>query len=232
METKLLLFICLTILIQVSLQTTTTYYAIADFKKYEKTTKQGGDGTEDFVIFDSSEFSKGDKIYFKITADDFAYEEIYFEFFDDPNDYTPKSRWAAEYPTSTSESHNSITKYYTIEKSSRNLGSYEGKFLVIYFWCYGNIEIENENNENALMIALIVVGVVIVGAVVVFIICYCIRKRRNAMMRNGYGTENVQVVNNNYGQQPVPNYQNNNMNMNMNANNAYAYNNGYNNGYS
>ena len=231
METKFLLFICLTILIQVSLQAT-QYYAIADLKKYDKTTVQGGNGAEKFIIFDSSEFSKGDKIYFKITADNFESEEIYFEFFDDPNDYTPKSRWAPEYPTSTSESRNSITKYYNIEKSSRNLGSLEGKYLVIYFWCYGNIEIENVNNEDALMISLIVVGVVIVGAVVVFIICYCIRKRRNAaMMGNGYGTENVQVVNNNYGQQPVPNYQNNNMNMNMNANNAYAYNNGYNNGY-
>ena len=132
----------------------------------------------------------------------------------------------------------SETFYYTIEKSSKNLGSYKGKNLAIYFYCLGTVTIENTKRNQTLMISLIIIGVILVVAIVIFIIYYCIRKKRMQAMIN----QNVQVVsnnNNNYNynyaqQQPIPNYPNNNMNMNINpnANNgnpSYTYN-GYNNG--
>jgi len=233
----MLFFICFAIFIDKVLLI--TYYNDIDLKKYGKITVPASDG---FIIFDSSDFSKGSKIYFKITASDFTDDAIYFEFYDDPNDYIPNDNFAFVYPTDTSINHDSVTNYYTIEKSSRNLGSLKGKYLIIYFYCYGNVEIENTKRDEALMISLIIVGIVIVVAIVVIIICYCRRKKRMAAMTNGYnGTQNVQVVNNNNNnyvqQQQVPNYPNNNMNanmnMDMNANNgnvAYTYN-GYNNGY-
>ena len=235
MKANILFYICLTIFIDKVLLAT-IYYNDIDLKKYGKITVPASDG---FIIFDSSDFSKGAKIYFKITASDFTDDAIYFEFYDDPNDYISNQNLAYVYPTDTSVKYDSVTNYYTIEKSSRNLGSLKGKYLIIYFYCLGNVEIENTKKDEALMISLIIVGIVIVVAIVVIIICYCRRKKRMAAMMKGYnGTQNFQVVNNNSNyvqQQQVPNYPNNNMNanMNMNANNgnvAYTYN-GYNNGY-
>jgi hypothetical protein len=203
MKINMLFFICFTIFInKASLDT--TYYNDIDLKKYKKIIVPASEG---FIIFDASDFGKGDKIYFKITANDFYDDAIYFEFYDDPNAYIGNVNLAYVYPTKTSENYESVTNYYTIEKSSRNIGSLKGKYLIIYFYCSGNVEIENTKRDEALMISLIIIGVVIVVALVVIIICYCRRKKRMAAMMNGYnGTQNVQVAsNNNYNN----NYNNN-----------------------
>ena len=125
MKTNMLFFVCFAIFIyKVSL---TTYYNDVDLEKYGKITVPVGPIFERFIIFDSSGFSKGSKIYFKITATEFSNDKIDFEFYDDPNDYTPKANLAYVYPTDTSTNYQrgvlvSVTNYYTIEKSSRNLG--------------------------------------------------------------------------------------------------------------
>lgn len=235
----MLFFICFILFInKVSLET--SYYNDVDLKKYDKITVpvSSSSDNERFIIFDSSDFSEGSKIYFKITATDFIYDEIYFEFFDDPNAYIPKTYNELDYvyPKDTSTSSESVTNYYTIEKKSRYLGSLEGKYLIIYFYCYGSVEIENTKKDESLMISLIIVGIAIVVIIVVLIYCYCRKKKLMAAATKGNGTEDVQIDNNNYDQQQqMGNYQNNNvnmnMNMNMNGNNAYTYNNGYNNGY-
>ena len=81
----MLFFICFTIFIdKVSL---TTYYNDVDLKKYDKIIVGESYNSERFIIFDSSDFKEGDKIYFKITASEFLDDAIYFEFYDDPNDF-------------------------------------------------------------------------------------------------------------------------------------------------
>ena len=221
------------------------YYPFSDklLKKYEKITIPSGNN---IAIFDSSEFKKGDTIYFKITANSFIDEKLYYEFYDNYE----KQDFSMEENVSPSKSK-SGTNYYRIKKDSRVLGSLEGKYLALNFECTGNVEIENtkEDGSKVSTTVIVVVVVVVVIVLVIGIICYC--KRRKAMLtQGGTNTEAVNINKNynnqNYGQQQAQINQNYNQNMNMGNNaityqnagmdsNGYTsnnYQNNYNNGYS
>ena len=207
------------------------YYAKPDLKKYDKiTVDEAGTGTynERYIIFDSSDFKEGDNMYFKITMTEFYDEYIYYEFFDDPNAYEPnlgnpsrvlsnRKDYNYDYGVYSSE-----TRYYTIKKDSRNLGSLEGKYLTIYFYGYGNALIENYKKSNTVLIVVIVIVVIVVIVGIIFLIYYCIkRKRRLAQynmgnnVNNGYQNNNNVNVQNNYGLQQGQ--------FNGNQNVVYAY---------
>ena len=204
---------------------TTSYVFKIDLKKYEKCTVPSSDR---HIIFDSSEFNKDEEIYFKITADIFNKDEILYQFFDDAaamsnvdfNTY----KTAKCSKTDKEFNHGDVvsqTNYYTIKKSERDLGSLEGKYLVIVFNCEGNVLIENtkENEGDTTLIAIIVVVVVVAIVAAICIFCYCRRKKLAA--QNAATTNEVYVDNNN---------QNYNMNMNSGNNvNVYSNNNNYNN---
>jgi hypothetical protein len=191
-----------------------------DLKKYEKVTVPSSDLN---IIFDSSDFKKGEEIYFKVTADSFNEDYLLYKFYDDgasmANPVLDTYKKASPSKTDNEYDHGeivSVTKYFTIKKDERDLGSLEGKYLVIVFYCTGNVLIENtkENEGKTTMIVIIVVVVVVVIAVAICIFCYC--KRRKALA-NGTTTNEVYVGNND------PNY-----NMNT-GNNANVYNKNYNN---
>jgi hypothetical protein len=224
MKMQILFVILFTFIIKESLSdesgSRTTYEFKIDLKKYEKVTVPS---TEDHIIFDSSDFKKGEEIYFKVTADSFNEDYLLYKFYDDgasmANPVLDTYKKASPSKTDNEYDHGeivSVTKYFTIKKDERDLGSLEGKYLVIVFYCTGNVLIENtkENEGKTTMIVIIVVVVVVVIAVAICIFCYC--KRRKALA-NGTTTNEVYVGNND------PNY-----NMNT-GNNANVYNKNYNN---
>ena len=192
---------------------TTSYSIDVDLKKYKKITvtkSPSGPYYERYIIFDSSDFKKGDKIYFKITMTLFTYEYIYYKFFDDLNNYQPiPEDTDSVAPTQTDNyNENEITNYYTIEKNDRNLGSLEGKYLAIFFYGYGNALIENieEDVGSYTLIAIIVIVIIIIIGAIIFLIYYCIkRKRRLAQYNLNNGNQNIYNYNysnsNNYIQQ-------------------------------
>ena len=242
---QILFVILFTFIIKESLSDgagTTSYVFKIDLKKYEKVTVPS---TEAHIIFDSSDFKKGEEIYFKVTADSFNEDYLLYKFFDDGASMAnvDLDTYKKATPSKTDNEYDgeeivSVTKYFTIKKDERDLGSLEGKYLVIVFDCTGNVLIENtkENEGKTTMIVIIVVVVVVVILVAICIFCYC--KRRKALA-NGTTTNEVYVGNNdpNYNMNPGnnanvynKNYNNNNYNNNYNNNN-YNNNNYNNNNY-
>ena len=200
-----------------------------DLKKYKKVTVPASD---ELIIFDSSDFDIGEEIYFKIIADSFNKDYLLYKFFDNgvsmSNDNLNNYKKAN--PSKTDNEYDggnivSVTKYYTIKKDERELGSIKGKYLVIVFDCTGNVLIENtkENEGKTTMIVVIVVVGVVVIAAAIWIYCYCKKKKALA---EGTTTNEVYVGNNNN----INNNQNYNMNKNS-GNNANIYSNNYNNNY-
>ena len=243
---QILFVILFTFIIKESLSDgagTTSYVFKIDLKKYEKVTVPS---TEAHIIFDSSDFKKGEEIYFKVTADSFNEDYLLYKFFDDGASMAnvDLDTYKKATPSKTDNEYDgeeivSVTKYFTIKKDERDLGSLEGKYLVIVFYCTGNVLIENtkENEGKTTMIVIIVVVVVVVIAVAICIFCYC--KRRKALA-NGTTTNEVYVGNNdpNYNMNPGnnanvynKNYNNNNYNNNNYNNNNYNNNNYNNNNY-
>ena len=167
-------------------------------------------GTEK-IIFNSSEFKKDEEIYFKITAEKFNDERIYFEFLDNLNGYLSFFHTLKYvYCTDKDDKFMKEIKYYTIKKSSENLGSLQGKYLLIEFFCEDDVEIENiESLENIKksntkeIVAIIVVVIIVIGGTI-FLIYYCYKKKRNAQTNNNnmpyIPTQNNLQNNNNFYQ--------------------------------
>ena len=104
-------------------RTTTTYVFKVDLKKYEKVIVPS---SEDHIIFDSSEFKKGEKIYFKITADKFYSKYILYKFFDDGEamsntdlDTYKKVKYSQTDKEYSDGEVVSQTSYYTIKKKTK-----------------------------------------------------------------------------------------------------------------
>ena len=201
-----------------------------NLKKYGKVVT-----SDYYIIFDSSDFKKDEEIYFKITADSFDENYLLYKFFDDEasisnvRSYALSSFKKVEPLITEDGSDKSVTKYYTIQKSERNLVSLEGKYLVIFFDCNGNVLIENteinEGDNNDTWISIVVVLMFIAG-ICILSYCCCIKKRKAANLAGANSTTTNQVYTDN-------NNQNNNMN-NMNVNsrsnvNVYNKNNNNNN---
>ena len=205
-----------------------------DLKKYGKITVSS---SKTNITFDSSEFEKDEKIYFKITATRFTNEVIYFEFFDNLNRDTSYYHLKYIYSNDEDSEFDKEIKYYIIKKSSDNIGSSNGKYLMIYFYCEGDVEIENiEKHYNTIIIIVIVVIVVIVG--IIYLIYYCYKRKKDATMSNNnnnnipYTDEQNNNYNDyNYNQQIQMNQninnkgnreinQNNNINININNENT------------
>lgn len=218
-----------------------------DFKKNGKYPTESSN-EYGWAIFDSSDFKKGDEIYFKVTADHFTNNLLYFYFYDEPADIIEHESNVANlkyvsYSKKENNKNNGETAYFTVKKNDENLGSLKGNYLLLQVEATGKITFENtaENQGKVKTIVIVVIVVVVVIALAIGIFCYC--RRRKAMMNmqgNNYN-DNVNVYNNNYNnnnynnpgqnnygpQQQYPNNQNYNMNNNI-QNNAYSNNNNQN----
>ena len=228
-----------------------------DFKKNGKHTTESSN-EYGWAIFDSSEFKKGDEIYFKVTADHFTNNLLYFYFYDEPADIIEHEsnvanlkhvKYSGKHDNKKNKIKTSETAYFTVIKNDENLGSLKGNYLLLQVEATGKITFENtaENQGKVKTIVIVVIVVVVVIALAIGIFCYC--RRRKAMMNmqgnnyndnaNVYNYNNKNYNNNNYNnpgqnnygqQQQYPNNQNYNMNMNKHniQNNAYSNNNNQN----
>ena len=141
-----------------------------NLKKYGKITT-----LDYYIIFDSSEFKKDEEIYFKITANSFLEEYIKYKFFDDEASMRDVNYLNLNYyafkkvePLITEHDKNdkSVTKYYTIKKSERDLVSLGAKYLVIVFDCNGYVLNENtviNEGDDTTWVSIVVVLVFIAG---------------------------------------------------------------------
>ena len=169
-----------------------------DLKKYGKINVSGRD---EYIVFDSSDFKEGDNIHFKITARDFIYKEIDYEFFDDlsnPNQYIHGPTDYVDQEMSL-DKINTVTKYYSIKKDKKHLGDFEGKYMTLYFFCIGSVEIENtkeDEGKKIITIILIIIVCVVFIALMIGLIClifYCKRIRdRPKVDPNNISLENTQ----------------------------------------
>jgi len=165
-----------------------------DFQKNEKITVHSN---KEKIIFNCSEFKKDEEIYFKITAKRFIDEKIKFEFLDNLNGYFSifHNLYNAYY-TEKDDGLDKEVNYYTIKKSFYNVGLIQGKYLLIKFYCEGDVEIENiekkENKEsleeteksNTKDIIISIVAAIIVLAGIIALIYYCYKKKRNTIINN------------------------------------------------
>ena len=94
------------------------------------------------ITFDSSEFEKDEKIYFKITATRFTNEVIYFEFFDNLNRQTSYYHLRYIYNYKEDYEFDKEIKYYTIKKSFDNIGYSDGIYLMICFYFEGDVKLK------------------------------------------------------------------------------------------
>ena len=114
---------------------------------------------KEFIILDSSEFKKGDKIYLEMEAKRFSKDFINYEFIDDISSYInitnipfhKKDSKNHKFSTKTSIKRDFdipilVTKYFTIKKNIKK--EKKGDFLVIIFYCEGDVLIKNSEKNN------------------------------------------------------------------------------------
>jgi len=177
--------------------------SIETLKKYSTFTT-----ISNYAIFESKEFSIGDKMYFKLTTsvDQPHSLDLEYEYFNTKSDaqnkidsnYIPKN--SVSYHVSESSSSGTYSRYFTIEKKSSELGDSNGDYLLLYYNFNGEIKFENtkSSGETKVTIIIIVVFVVFfVVIVVILVICFCCCRRR----RRSYG-----YVQSAYPVMPMPMY--------------------------
>ena len=185
--------------------------------KYEKLTYR----SDPYVIFDSSDFKIGDKIYFKIKGYS-IYGFIEYAFFDDYNIFSTVSpaNLKRQFPKrevfkNDRLSYTDEVRYYTIEKTRDSIiQGVEGNYLIIYPNVHDFYDIENTKEDSNSIIIGVVLAVVAV-AVIIGIIVYCYKKKKLAA----------------YNQANSQNYNTNNQVQVQNNNNVNTYNQNYNNGF-
>ena len=203
-------------------------------KKYGKVENSGGT-----VIFESKDFSEGDKMFIKVKIDQKCKSNWQYEYYDTSEIFSlPTSfNYMASRKSSSETTVNgavTLTLYFTIEKKSTEYDFSNGNYLLLNIDCYGKIDFENTEKDGAksstILTIVLVVGFFVLFGVVTGIICYCNKKkaalRYQAEMNQQYmmygnpqmypQQGNMPIV---YGGQPVviaPNgipYNNNNSNM-------------------
>ena len=153
-------------------------------KKYSSTKT-----SNNYVIFESSEFKIGDKMYFEIeSSNNGCSEYLYYDYYDDiysvnildkPLNFVKKDSSST---TSVNGRITSYTLYFTIKKEREELNGLSGNYLFMNFDCLGSVEIKN-TKISGITKTLIIVFVVLAFFILLFIIifvCYC--KKRRAKM--------------------------------------------------
>ena len=197
-----------------------------------------------YIIFDSSQFAIGDKMYFELDSKGWCSEYLDYQYFDniDSINYYSELKYDVEKEASSSTTVNgsikSYTLYFTIKKTENELDGLKGDFLLLEFNCDKSpIEFSNTKTSGKSKIVTIVIIVIVVFFVliigIVLLIRYCYKRRITGAV---YGVEQnyPYQVNPYYAGQPFPPqyqygnatiiYQNPNAVMNIpnNVNNNYG----------
>ena len=141
------------------------------------------------VIFNSSGFSEGEKMYFKIKAYKKCDSPLYYEYYSNINNINLDSFSLPIYSVSSKAKETysvqnrvtSSTSYYTIEKRFEEHKS-NGDYLLLVVNCgYDKIDFENtEKDESSKIIIFLLVFIVII---VVICICCCKKMARMRFRR-------------------------------------------------
>ena len=148
------------------------------------------------VIFDSKEFSEGEKMYFKIKAYRKCQSPLYYEYYNNINDINLASNYFPIYSVSSKviETYSvqnrvtSTTNYYTIEKKFEEHKS-KGDFLLLVVDCGdGKIDFTNTEKDESTKVIIIILLVFIV---IIIVICICCCKKMARMRWRRYVPQNI-----------------------------------------
>jgi hypothetical protein len=112
---------------------------------------------EEFVFFESGDFSEGDKMYFKITTEGYiptVSDFLYYEYYDNIESVAEGSylKYYTKSSTRSSTSVNGVvtssTSYFTITKKAGELDDSNGKYLLLSYGCIGQYKIENTESDG------------------------------------------------------------------------------------
>lgn len=152
---------------------------------------------EELIVFESGDFSEGEKMYFKITTEGFiagVSDFLYYEYYDNLESVIENSK-PKYYVKSSSRSSTSVngvetssTLYFTITKKIGELDGSNGKYLLLNYECNGQYKIENTESDGSTKIMIVII-IVFCAFFVIFIVLavvcvFCCRRRRRMMMMN------------------------------------------------
>ena len=140
---------------------------------------------QNYLFFESSEFSLNNKMNFKLKSDSYCDEEIKYGYYDSLENIgvNPSVPYTCTMSSEEYETKNGIlenTKYFTIKKKEKELNNLNGDYLLLYFGCADEVEISNEKNDNnTLIIVIVVISVLVVLLIIGIIVYYFFFCRKN-----------------------------------------------------
>ena len=152
-------------------------------QKYGKVEETGGT-----VIFESKDFSEGEKMFFKVKINKeckkdlgYKYYSTSEEIYSATTDYTVSNTFSES--TSVNGKVTSSVEYYTIEKKSSEYKGSNGNYLLLNIDCNGGkIDFQNtekdQSTSSIILVVCLVVGFIVFVGIIVGICCYCSRKRQ------------------------------------------------------
>ena len=157
----------------------------------EEVLKKGGKKTTkyNYIIFDSKDFSEGKNMKFMLKSRSYCDEELKYGYSDDLDNILNNGN--IPYSVSLSEEENEFknslkilsSKHFTIKKKKDELDGSNGDYLLLYFGCSGQIEIENykfkftKRIKFILILAAIALALIII--IITIILCFCCKKKPN-----------------------------------------------------
>ena len=145
--------------------------------------------SKNYVFYDSSDDSVNDKMHFILESDSYCDNELKYGYYDSldniNNPLIPYSVSFSSEENTTTEDNKMIlkTKYFSIKKQKDELGDLNGNYLLLYFGCAGEVNIENGKKKLSTEIILIIIASVLVALLIIgFIVYYfffCKKKENN-----------------------------------------------------
>ena len=156
-----------------------------------------------YIVFESNEFSVGDKMHFTIKSDSDCDDYLYYQYYDAIEDINYNNqpiryiKYDSESNTKVNGRIKSLTRYFTIEKKSGDLSNLNGDFLYLKFNCYGSgsVTIENTESSNNSTIIIVVIVTIMFICIIGFIIWRCYKTRNR---------ERLRIIQENYSNQYYP----------------------------
>ena len=160
-------------------------FSIKTLTKYGSLTSN-----EKYISFESDSFPIGEEMNFDIKAKEDCSDFLNYEYYNDSDDLQSLLLLIPTYSVEKSsvsstgkKSNKTFTKYFTIEKKQSELGSSNGKNLLLYYECTSQYEIENTKLSGS-TVTIIIVCIFVVIMIIVSIVFYCYRRKIRQNMKN------------------------------------------------
>lgn len=140
-----------------------------------------------YVIFESKAFSEGKNMKFSLKSSNYCEQELKYGYSDDLDNILDDGNIPYTAPLSEEEKEFknllqiSSSKHFTIKKKKEELDGSNGDYLLLYFGCSGEIEIENYKfkftKRIKFILILAAIALIIIILVVIIILFFCCKKR-------------------------------------------------------